>query len=195
MLYQFQKEQFLSPLREASYDDDGDEILLDFSDKVYNFDRLKEDVCYKLRGGSACSSCDAFFRTADGRAVLMEFKNCEPSSVSETQIKKKIFDSLYLLSLTFERGRTPEEIAKDLTFYVVYNVNKHVRRAPHSVNSSGSMDAFYGKMRHFAKLEPADRVKWNLWPFRGRLFRRVYTVDKADFIQNFYSHLFPANLD
>lgn len=76
---------------------------VDEAHRMYSFDKMKDEICKRFRG-EPISSCDAYW-LKDGIRYFIEFKNQSEGNIKRTELKKKAFDSIALLSMNVLRGK------------------------------------------------------------------------------------------
>lgn len=159
----------------------------DETHRMYNFDKVKNEICKRFRGDPN-SSCDAYW-LRDGTKYLIEFKNQSEGNIKRTDLKKKAFDSIALLLMN--ENITREELLENVVLIVVYNNKKHVSDDS-SYNPSESMDKIAKKLKGFARPWEADQpfIKFQLGKLKGMLYQDIYTIEVEDFKKIFYPALF-----
>lgn len=91
---------------------------------VVNFDQIK-GKCFSRFNGNALNSVDALAQGQNGKIYFIEFKNGQISDKTATQIDRKAFDSIALLS--FVSGKDFKKVRDDVIFVLVYNSSKQQR--------------------------------------------------------------------
>lgn len=181
----FNPSAFAVTIREASYDNAKHYDLVDSDLVVYNFDRVKEYVCRKLRDNSLTRSCDAYYVDQNGREYLIEFKNQREADVPRNSLKQKAYDSVYLLLLTFDKEKSIQETAQNLTLMIIYNDRAAVGSREYQYSESESFDKLARKFGSLAKMDHPREIRFGLSYLQGQLFREVYTLDVREFMQRF----------
>lgn len=110
-------------LKETSYDDDKKEYMVEYTDLVIDFDKVKENYCEKYGSHKEASkSADALVVNKNGKIVFIEFKNGQLKGKT-SGLKSKLRDSLLIfcdingLNLKFTR--------ENIEYILVYNDSKN----------------------------------------------------------------------
>lgn len=180
MIIEFNKNNYKCTLKETSKDDNGNFYLIDDSDiEVYNFDKIKKYVSKKLRGKLDPSSSDAFYYKNENEAYLIEFKNQPHQNVDTEGIRKKAYDNIFLLLLTFYPDLTVEELTKKLVFIVVFNENKNNDDLSTKMNISKNYNNIVDRMAELAGKKGMEKlpVYYELDRIKGNLYKEIFTVD------------------
>jgi len=169
-------------LHEASKDDNGSYLLDEGEKEVYLFDTISEDVAAILRKGKKCKSVDAVVVKPNKEKVFfIEFKNTRHAHMPKNELFYKAHDSVCTYLLAMESNISLEQLKEKAYYIVVYNDEVNV---VDSEKSSASLEKLKNNLRVISKKEsPLDRVQWELDQYEGKLFKKVYTVDKSDFIR------------
>lgn len=173
----------LSNLKSLSKDSHGDTVeYVTMSEKAaVNFDRVVKQ--YSISRNLKCiKSVDALMEIDDNNWVFIEFKNGVLDDKEKLGIKKKIYDSIFVLSditsLKFSELRDMVE------FVLVYNEEKNPESEDNDDSKSNeppyspSYDKFVGNMENLSNDEV---IRFKLNYFKNYCFRDVHTYSKAKF--------------
>lgn len=181
MKNEFQDNYFVKDtLRESSKDDNGN-YLLDFGEEiVYLLDEIAPIVGKELAKGKQQKSVDAVVRNEQGEVYFIEFKNTLHSRMPKNELFYKTPDSVFTYLYVFEPDISIKEFREKCTYVVVFNDNAPCKQRE---SESQSFEMFKNKVREQAKVEEnIDKVLWGLDSLVGKLFKKVYTVDKEVFV-------------
>lgn len=174
----------LSNLKSLSKDSHGDTVeYVTMSEKAaVNFDRVVKQ--YSISRNLKCiKSVDALMEIDDNNWVFIEFKNGVLDDKEKLGIKKKIYDSIFVLSditsLKFSELRDMVE------FVLVYNEEKNPASEDNDDCTESSepqyppsYDKFVGNMENLSNNEV---IRFKLHYFKNYCFRDVHTYSKAKF--------------
>lgn len=175
----------MSTLKETSKDkrDDGVEAYMTESAKpVVNFDRVKDEYVKSLRLSEIPKSNDALFADGKGRLIFVEFKNGYMDRAKQFAVRKKIYDSVLILSDIVSAGIS--DLRTDTEYILVYNEAVNVKnpdiikeRKRH-IQPSASFDTFAKGM---GSLAGEEYVCFGVKIFENYCFKKVHTYTEKEF--------------
>lgn len=128
-------------------------------------------------------SNDALFMTDKGELVFVEFKNGFMDAEKKFAVRKKIYDSVIILTDILNLGIS--EIKDKLQYILVYNetVNEEegdVKKKKSHVQSSEAFDFFAKSVSRMAKKE---YICFGVRIFENYCFKEVHTYTEKEFEQ------------
>lgn len=180
----------ISTLKKTSEDiHDGRPVYMtDSQAEVIDFDAVKDEYIKELHiRGDAPKSNDALMIRSDTEAVFIEFKNGNMTKKLQFDIRKKMYDSM--LMLTDIIGKNISYTRDHLDYILVYNAKnddkedidpKSEYRESRSRDKIDEIILEYGGQRH---------IKFKLEMFQRYCFRNVYTYTKEEFEARFADKL------
>lgn len=139
---------------------------------VYNFDKIVRDYCNNLRVSTAASS-DAFYVSKSNEVYLIEFKDNIIDDKMKIKIKKKILESILIMSDIFKINIS--DTRNNLNFILVHNPNG---------NKNESRVIIKKRLEELAKNNNPD---FGLGTFKNIYFKEVFTLNTKDFERQFAS--------
>ena len=117
-------ETSISNLKETSFDGSNEEYMTESSLSVYNFDKVVKDYCKtrKIKKYTP-SSADVFYQCKNNEVYLIEFKNGKIDKYEISKIKKKILESLLIITDILEIHIS--DTRENFNFIFVYNKEKN----------------------------------------------------------------------
>ncbi len=175
----------ISTLKETSKDNhDGSTVYMTGSDfEVVNFDDVKTEYAAPLRLSVAPKSNDALLINSDNFATFIEFKNGIFDRDKEFSVRKKIYDSILILSDIINKNISFTR--EHLDYILVYNESKN-QNPKTTYNPSESRDLIDKTLLGFGN---ERLIKFGLERFQGYCFKRVYTYTEKEFEDNFVKTL------
>lgn len=191
-------------LKNTSYDDNNKEYMVDSQLSVCSFDKVKEwYIQNKIPNVNPNpKSNDAlYFRDQD--CYFIEFKNGKIDRKVTFNLKKKIYDSLFLLfdlKYVDKNGVCIDSISytrKHMTYILVYNEAKSSSKYPQkqiddtkdtlveNTHISTNRTNLYKQLRALAKEE---LISFDLEQFKNYFFKNVHTYTVEEFQKNFLTH-------
>lgn len=181
-------------LRESSIDDNGNYLLDSGEEIVYLLDKIAPEVENELEKGLFLNknrtsgkgkqkkSVDAVVTKEDKSEVyFIEFKNTVHTHMPYKELFYKTPDSVFIYLYAFEPEISLEQFRNKAIYIVVYNDNAPCRQKE---NESKSFEKFKEKMQEHSKIESdLNHVLWHLDDLEGKLFKKVYTVEKEVFLE------------
>ena len=171
----------ISTLKETSKDNhDGMVVYMTESDaEVVNFDDVKSEYVSKLSLCESPKSNDALLINSTEFATFIEFKNGKFDRQKEFSVRKKIYDSL--LILTDIIGKNISFTREHLDYILVYNESKNPDPKK-AYSSSESRDLIDKTLLGFGN---ERLIKYGLEIFQNYCFKNVYTYTEKEFEDNF----------
>ncbi len=175
----------MSTLKETSKDkrDDGVEAYMTQSAKpVVNFDKVKDEYVKSLRLSEIPKSNDALFADGKGRLIFVEFKNGYMDRAKQFAVRKKIYDSVLILSDIISVGIS--SLRTNVEYILVYNETVNARN-PDVINDkkthiqpSASFDTF---ARGVGGLAGEEYVCFGVKIFENYCLKKVHTYTEKEF--------------
>ena len=174
----------LSTLKDTSidfHDQDNIQYMTNSKRKAVNFDDVKGEYIEKLSLVEVPKSNDALFMTRDNKLIFVEFKNGFMDGKKKFDVRKKIYDSVIILTDILDSGIS--KLRDQLEYILVYNedVNKgeaDVLKKASYVQPSKAYDAFAKTIFGMAKKE---YVCFNIDIFKNYCFKDVHTYTEKEF--------------
>lgn len=174
-----------STLKETSKDShDGNDVFMTESlAEAINFDDVKSEYICNLKLSDSPKSNDALFINSDSLATFIEFKNGFMDNQKIYGVRKKIYDSMLMLSDIV--GKNISYTRNHLDYILVYNnaKNPNPKKVYRESEARDSIDK--------AILSYADQrqIKFGIEIFQGYCFRNVYTYTEKEFKEKFVDML------
>lgn len=176
----------LSTLKETSVDqhDKKNVIYMTYSDReAVNFDGVKEKYIESLRVNDVPKSNDALFLNHKEDLVFVEFKNGFMDNAEKFSVRKKIYDSIIILTDILNTGIS--NLRDNMEYILVYNEfanadEKDVINKKSYVQPSKSFDKFAKSINTLAKEE---YVCFGIKIFENYCFKKVHTYTEKEFEQ------------
>lgn len=152
---------------------------------VYNLDQVAELIGKKYRKSKPTKSADAFYVSISSEEYfLIEFKNTCKNHVPKNELFVKAYDSMFLIQLILNGKWSFEDLRKRLTYIVVYN-NHAKQKETSYIQDSPSIINFADTLGKLAQenFRDVNKVHFNLDVYKEVFFKKIYTVDKVDFIE------------
>jgi hypothetical protein len=146
--------------------------------KVVNFDRFKDSVVAKYAINNGPNSCDALYMQSENEWFLIEFKNGKMSGKKVSQVRRKIFQSLLLL--TEKLDRTICFTRENLNFILVYNEDMLGENTPDEDTQRVALGNSLYKPTDGSEFRP-----FGLDGLQKLYFKEVYAWTKKEFDLNF----------
>lgn len=175
----------ISTLKETSKDNhDGTVVYMTQSEaEVVNFDDVKSEYISGLSLCDAPKSNDALLINSTELATFIEFKNGIFDRPKEFGIRKKIYDSMLILTDIIDKNISFTR--EHLDYILVYNESKNPDPKK-AYSSSESRDLIDKTLLGFGK----ERfIKFGLEIFKNYCFKNVYTYTEKEFEENFVKTL------
>lgn len=175
----------LSTLKETSIDrHDGNTIrYMTNSDRAaVNFDNVKKDYIKTLSLSETPKSNDALFLSKDNKLIFVEFKNGFMDGEKKFSIRKKIYDSIIILTDILNTGIS--SLRDKMEYVLVYNeaVNANekevLEKNRYLVQHSKSYDSF---AKSVSKLAKKEYICFGVSIFENYCFGKVHTYTEAEF--------------
>lgn len=180
---QFDNDKIKSTLKETSKDDTGNYVV-DFSQEVFNFDIITEEVAQIYRISQPQRSCDALYIKDDNNVFLIEFKNVRASRMPKKHLKLKAYDSIMTLQIAFFSEYSLNDIKEKVNLVVVYNDEGIVQKE----QSSTAFDSFKEKMYSFAGNN--EEILFGLDIYKNVLYKDILTIEKQKFVNETFNMIF-----
>jgi hypothetical protein len=171
-LYNDMLRTFGSTLELTSRDTVRSVYMTSCKKQVVDFDKFKTDFSKKLSLGEMPKSCDALCMFSNNELFLIEFKNGQIDDKIRFDIRRKVFESLLMLTEQF--NITTGFTRCNMTFILVYNENNEhsgktkIAKGLSTLAKDNSFSQFLG-LHYFEKL----------------YFRKASAYSRAEFEANF----------
>lgn len=170
----------ISTLKEASRDNHNkiDYFMTESKINIIDFDAVKDDYIRNLKLKEKPKSNDALLQSSNGDLAFIEFKNGRIDNSLQFSLKRKIFDSLLILTDIIDIGIS--HTRNEMDYILVYNETKNTISDEQTtkVQVSESRD-FIAK--ELAKLGGTTHTKFGLEMFKKYCFRDVFTYTEVEF--------------
>lgn len=175
----------LSTLKETSIDhhDKNTIAYMTNSERIaVNFDNVKNDYIKDLSLSHAPSSNDALFLSRDNKLIFVEFKNGFMDGEKKFSIRKKIYDSIIILTDILNTGISA--LRNKMEYILVYNESVNadekevLEKARYSVQHSQAYD-FIAK--GVSKMANKEYICFGVNMFENYCFSKVHTYTEAEF--------------
>lgn len=113
-------------LKKTSLDENGNAAKCYMTDsdlEVYDFDKVKERYVRSLGLAQMPKSVDALTSSVSGEFCLIEFKNGKLDKDKGEEVRRKAYDSLFILCDLLGIG--PVQLRQKAVFVLVYNTEKN----------------------------------------------------------------------
>lgn len=176
----------MSTLRETSIDyHDKEHIsyMTSSSRSAVNFDGVKSEYVKHLSLSENPKSNDALFMSNRNDLVFVEFKNGFMDSEKKFAVRKKIYDSVIILTDILNMGIS--NLKDHMQYILVYNENvnaeeKEIKNKKLYVQPSESFDNFAKIISRQAK---SEYVCFGVKIFENYCFKNVHTYTEKEFEQ------------
>ena len=122
--------KFKTTLMEASEDDKNGEYMTQSTEKVIDFDKVKEEYIKNIHPKVTPASNDVLMKI-DDKIYFIEFKNGNITKKEIYNVKRKIFESLLIFSdIT---GETISFTRENVNYILVYNGEKSKKYIEHII--------------------------------------------------------------
>lgn len=174
----------LSTLRETSVDDHDRANIVYMTDsdrEAVNFDDVKREYIRTLNLSEEPKSNDALFLTNKNELVFVEFKNGFMDAPKKYAVRKKIYDSIVILTDILNVGIS--SLRDHMQYVLVYNesvnAEEHdVKKKKSHVQSSEAFDSF---AKNVSKLAKKEYICFGIRIFENYCFREVHTYTEKEF--------------
>lgn len=175
----------MSTLRETSLDDhDPNSIAyLTNSDRgAVNFDNVKRKYVENLHLHEEPKSNDALFINDMGKLVFVEFKNGFMDGQKKFAVRKKIYDSIIILTDILNVGVS--HLRDNMEYILVYNESVNacekdvLKKKKEAVQHSQSFDYF---AKSLSRLADEEYVCFGIKIFENYCFSKVHTYTEKEF--------------
>ena len=171
-------------ISETSIDNhDGNvNYMTDSSLNVVNFDRAKEIYIESLRLPEPPKSSDALFVNKD-MMYLIEFKNGRMDSKKSFDVRRKMFDSLLILTDILQIGVSCTR--QNLNYILVYNETMNPVRKEEEEKEMQLSPSRTDIASRLLNLGLEKLIRFNLKSFERIYFKDVFTVTINEFNKHF----------
>lgn len=167
--------QYISSLKDTSYNKSAKTFLTNSDLQVINFDKVKDNFVSDKKISSP-SSVDALYYN-NGILYFIEFKDAE---CKEHILHKKIYDSIIILSSKL--NISVNEIVKNSIYIVVFSSEKN--KDIKSKTYIETPNAYYDITNAFIKNYNQYTIFFKLEQFKNYLFKDAYTISEKTFNEN-----------
>lgn len=175
----------MATLKDTSLDkrDDRTVVYMTESTKlVVNFDKVKEEYVKPLKLCEVPKSNDALMTDEKNKLIFIEFKNGYMDRAKQFAVRKKIYDSILILSDIVSLGISDMRTFVD--YILVYNeeVNEKnpdvIKERKTHIQPSASFNNFAKGVSNLAKEE---YVCFGVKQFENYCFKKVHTYTEKEF--------------
>ena len=175
----------VSNLKETSIDDhDKNKISYMTNSKrdAVNFDDVKKEYIKNLALSDAPKSNDALFISRNNKMIFVEFKNGFMDNAKKYAVRKKIYDSIIILTDILNIGIS--QLKDDMEYILVYNetVNQNeldvLEKKRSLVQHS---EAFDNIAKSFSRMGNTEYVCFGIKFFENYCFSKVHTYTETEF--------------
>lgn len=184
----------LSTLKETSIDNHNKkvteaEFMTESQIKVINFDDVKKDYIKLLHLSDTPQSNDALYINSKEYAIFIEFKNGYVLGKEKFSIRKKIYDSMLILTDIIGKGISYTR--EHLDYILVYNKDKNTEEdnSKTKYSKSESRDKIDRTLLGYGN---DSFIECGVEIFKGYCFKDVHTYTQEEFeslFVNKYSHI------
>lgn len=177
----------MSTLKETSLDnhDPNDNVYMTNSDRcAVNFDNVKRKYIETLHLHEEPKSNDALFLNRKNKLVFVEFKNGFMDGQKKFAVRKKIYDSIIILTDILNVGIS--RLRDDMEYILVYNesvnagekdvMNKNKTFVQHS-------EAFDYFAKSVSRMAEEEYVCFGIKIFENFCFSKVHTYTEKEFAE------------
>lgn len=181
---------YISTMRETSYDSDNKEYMSLSDIEVIDFDNVKGEYVSKKYWPDSqkpidhIRSCDTFYISDDDKFYLIEFKNGKISRKKQYQIYEKIYDSFIILLDVFNMTVSDWRIKTE--FILVYNSkNNKEDNEPENIQDSKSR----AEIGNFISSKADENfIRFGLGKYQDYLFNKVFTLTEEEFEEEYVNY-------
>lgn len=175
----------LSTLKETSIDHHEKNVVKYMTNserKAVNFDHVKKDYIKGLSLSKAPKSNDALFLSNDKRLIFVEFKNGFMDGEKKFSIRKKIYDSIIILTDILNTGIS--SLRDKMEYILVYNESANsneievLGKNKYLVQHSKAYD-FIAK--GVSRMANKEYICFGVNIFENYCFSKVHTYTEAEF--------------
>lgn len=175
----------VSTLKETSIDnhDMNNIMYMTYSKRTaVNFDDVKKEYIENLSLSEIPKSNDALFLSKDNKLIFVEFKNGFMDNPKKFSVRKKIYDSIIILTDILDTGIS--KLKDEMEYILVYNesVNSNekeiLEKKQYLVPPSENFDFF---AKSVSKMANTEYVCFGIKIFENYCFNKVHTYTEAEF--------------
>lgn len=174
----------LSSLKDTSIDNhDQNHItyMTDSQREAVNFDGVKRAYIKNLALSEEPKSNDALFLDKENKLIFVEFKNGFMDSSKKFAVRKKIYDSLLILTDILDMGIS--HLRDEMEYILVYNeqVNEKEKEVLKKKTWIQPSEAFDNFAKNLSKMANTEYVCFGIKIFENYCFKNVHTYTEAEF--------------
>lgn len=174
----------LSTLQEISIDDhekDNVQYMTDSQRMVVNFDKVKEEYISNLSLVEVPKSNDALFLSRDNKLIFVEFKNGFMDGKKKFDLRKKIYDSIIILTDILDVGIS--HLRDQMEYVLVYNesVNQNEKEVLEKKSYIQSSKAYDRLAKEFLGMAKKEYVCFGVNIFKNYCFKAIHTFTEKEF--------------
>ncbi len=173
--------QYLSSIKDTSYNKSANIFLTNSDLQVINFDKVKDNFASDKKINYP-KSVDALYYN-DGILYFIEFKDAE---CKEHILHKKIYDSIIILSSKL--NISVNEIVKNSIYIVVFSSEKN--KDITSKNYIENPTEYYDITNAVGNFFQEHTILFNLEQYKNYLYKDVYTVNEISFNENITHYIY-----
>ncbi|MDE6913747.1 MAG: hypothetical protein K2P35_08645 [Lachnospiraceae bacterium] len=181
----------LSTLKETSIDDhDKNHItyMTDSNREAVHFDGVKNKYIAPLNVHDVPKSNDALFLNHKKELVFVEFKNGFMDGEIKFAVRKKIYDSIIILTDILDMG--VGRLRDNMEYILVYNeaVNAGEKDVLNKKSHVQHSEAFNRIAQSISQMAEDEYVCFGIRMFEGYCFKSVHTYTEKEFEQYLKNH-------
>lgn len=176
---------YVQSLEECSKNDSGEPVTLS-KQKAFKFDDLSAFEAELYRRNKKLCSADALYMKNDKEMFFFEFKNTRKNHVPWKSVQQKAHDSLLTLQVLLFPELSLQECARRSSYFLIYNE----KAMKETENPSVSFEEFKKKIRKMAGKRGTYPVLGNMEIYEDTFYKKVYTIDVADFEREFLCKIY-----
>ena len=174
----------LSTLQAISIDDhekDNVQYMTDSQRMAVNFDKVKEEYISNLSLVEVPKSNDALFLSRDNKLIFVEFKNGFMDGKKKFDLRKKIYDSIIILTDILDVGIS--HLRDQMEYVLVYNesVNQNEKEVLEKKSYIQSSEAYDRLAKGFLGMAKKEYVCFGVNIFKNYCFKDVHTFTEREF--------------
>lgn len=175
----------VSTLKETSidkHDMNNIKYMTSSEREAVNFDNVKKEYIKDLSLSETPKSNDALFLSKDNKLIFVEFKNGFMDNAKKFSVRKKIYDSIIILTDILNTGIS--RLKGEMEYILVYNesINSEekevLEKNQFTVQHSGAFDYF---AKSVSKMANTEYVCFGIKIFENYCFSKVHTYTETEF--------------
>lgn len=174
----------ISTLKLTSIDDHDQNNIMYMTDSEHeavNFDHVKGEYVEGLSLSEVPKSNDALFINKNNELVFVEFKNGFMDNSKKYAVRKKIYDSIIILTDIVDMGIS--QLKSDMEYILVYNerANQNEQDILDKKSFVQSSAAFDSLAKGISAMANTEYICFGIKIFENYCFHKVHTYTEAEF--------------